>query len=59
MPHFNPRSTRAATLLRDTTAHLDTVARQVGYASEYGFATAFKRLYGSPPGRYRRQGGAP
>jgi AraC-like DNA-binding protein len=52
------RMTTAARLLRSADTPLGTVARQVGYASEYGFATAFKRLYGSPPGRYRRQGGA-
>jgi AraC-like DNA-binding protein len=28
----------------------------VGYTSEFAFANAFKREYGMPPGRYRRQG---
>ncbi|MEV7344470.1 AraC family transcriptional regulator [Streptomyces sp. NPDC093544] len=51
------RMTTAARLLRSADTPLGTVARQVGYASEYGFATAFKRLYGSSPGRYRRQSG--
>jgi hypothetical protein len=26
----------------------------LGYHSEFAFATAFKREYGSPPGKYRR-----
>ena len=39
---------------------LATVARQVGYASEYAFASAFKREVGEAPGRWRaRQFGAP
>ena len=39
---------------------LATVARQVGYASEYAFASAFKREVGEAPGRWRaRQFGTP
>ncbi|AVT29454.1 AraC family transcriptional regulator [Plantactinospora sp. BC1] len=48
------RMTLAARLLRDGDAPLATVARQVGYASEFAFAHAFKREYGSAPGRFRR-----
>lgn len=44
----------AARLLRDSDEPLSTVARQVGYASEFAFANAFKREYGSAPGRYRQ-----
>ena len=47
------RLTTAAGLLRDSPAPLAVVAGQVGYASEYAFANAFKREYGIAPGRYR------
>lgn len=49
------RMTTAARLLRGTDASLQTVAERCGYGSEYAFAKAFKREYGVPPGRYRRQ----
>lgn len=45
----------AARLLRDTADPLATVARTVGYGSEFAFAKAFKRYYGTAPGAYRRQ----
>ncbi|GGL01652.1 AraC family transcriptional regulator [Sphaerisporangium melleum] len=45
----------ARRLLRDSEAPLSMVARQVGYASEFAFANAFKRQYGIAPGKYRRQ----
>ncbi|MGI5152046.1 AraC family transcriptional regulator [Plantactinospora sp. CA-294935] len=48
------RMTLAARLLRDGDAPLATVARQVGYTSEFAFAHAFKREYGSAPGGFRR-----
>lgn len=51
------RLTLAARLLADTDAPLAAVARQVGYASEFAFAAAFKRDFGQPPGRFRK--GAP
>lgn len=44
----------AARMLRDTDASLGVIARRVGYASEFAFAKAFKREYGSAPGQYRR-----
>jgi AraC-like DNA-binding protein len=44
----------ASRRLRQTDESLDTVARQVGYASEFAFAKAFKRQFGTAPGRYRR-----
>ncbi|MFH8609242.1 cupin domain-containing protein [Streptomyces sp. NPDC018029] len=47
------RMCRAATLLRDSTAPLDTVARQVGYSSPYALSHAFTRTFGTTPGRYR------
>ncbi|MQM28213.1 AraC family transcriptional regulator [Glycomyces albidus] len=49
------RLTVAARLLADTDAPLAVVARQVGYASEFAFAAAFKRDFGLPPGQFRRQ----
>lgn len=39
--------------LRDSAAGLAAVARSLGYASEFSFATAFKRHHGVPPGRWR------
>ena len=40
--------------LRDRAVPLAVIARDVGYASEYAFAAAFKRAHGEPPGRWRR-----
>lgn len=48
------RMTLAARLLRDSDAPLATVARKVGYRSEFAFAHAFKREYGLPPGGFRQ-----
>jgi AraC-like DNA-binding protein len=45
----------AARLLRETADPLATVARTVGYGSEFAFAKAFKRHHGSAPGSYRKQ----
>jgi AraC-like DNA-binding protein len=49
------RMTIAARMLRDSDAPLSTVAKQVGYGSEFAFAAAFKRHLGTAPGKYRRQ----
>ena len=48
------RMTTAARLLRSSDAALHAVAAEVGYQSEFAFATAFKRQYGVAPGRYRK-----
>jgi len=40
--------------LRDSFDPLDVIGREIGYASEFAFAKAFKREFGVPPGRYRR-----
>jgi AraC-like DNA-binding protein len=48
------RMTLAARHLRDSDAPLAAVARKVGYTSEFAFAHAFKREYGSAPGAFRR-----
>ncbi|OLF08711.1 AraC family transcriptional regulator [Actinophytocola xinjiangensis] len=47
------RMTVAARLLRTTDTPLHGIARAVGYHSEFAFATAFRRQYGTAPGRYR------
>ncbi|MFE2013838.1 AraC family transcriptional regulator [Streptomyces sp. NPDC059491] len=47
------RLTRAATLLRDTGDPLAAVARHVGYSTPYALSHAFRREFGTTPGRYR------
>lgn len=48
------RMTTAARLLRESDAPLSAVAGKVGYRSEFAFAAAYKREFGTPPGRHRR-----
>jgi AraC-like DNA-binding protein len=48
------RMALAAQLLQTSDLPLARVAARVGYATEYTFATAFKRELGMPPGAYRR-----
>jgi len=43
----------AADALMEPGATLAQVAHEIGYGSEYAFATAFKRHYGTAPGRWR------
>ncbi|WP_031070851.1 AraC family transcriptional regulator, partial [Streptomyces sp. NRRL S-118] len=50
------RLSSAARLLRTTDAPIASVAHQVGYTSEYAFAHAFKREFGTAPGTFRRVG---
>uniref|UniRef100_UPI0034DB2700 helix-turn-helix transcriptional regulator n=1 Tax=Paractinoplanes polyasparticus TaxID=2856853 RepID=UPI0034DB2700 len=50
---LNRRLSHAAVLLRTTRDPHSVVARQVGYANEFAFATAFRRRFGIAPGRYR------
>lgn len=50
------RLEHAADLLVSTDAPLGVVAAAVGYASEFAFNRAFKRLHGVPPGRHRSAG---
>jgi AraC-like DNA-binding protein len=45
---------RGARLLRATEVPLATIAREVGYSTEFGFSGAFRREYGVSPGRFRR-----
>jgi AraC-like DNA-binding protein len=51
----NWRMQVAAGLLRNTNATVATVALEVGYDSEAAFASAFRRLVGTPPAAWRRQ----
>ncbi|MEU1861867.1 AraC family transcriptional regulator [Streptomyces gardneri] len=51
------RLTRAAALLRDTPDPLAAVARRVGYSSPYALSHAFRREFGTTPGRYRSDRG--
>jgi AraC-like DNA-binding protein len=44
----------AAQRLKHTGETVESIAREVGYTSEYAFNRAFSRLRGQPPGRYRR-----
>jgi transcriptional regulator GlxA family with amidase domain len=44
----------AAQRLKHTTDTVESIAREVGYTSEYAFNRAFSRHRGHPPGRYRR-----
>ncbi|MFI5714768.1 AraC family transcriptional regulator [Nocardia sp. NPDC051750] len=45
----------AAKRLRESADALSTVARTVGYGSEFAFAKAFKREFGIAPGQYRKE----
>jgi AraC-like DNA-binding protein len=45
-----------AKLLRTTNRKVLEVAGDVGYESEAAFNRAFKRAFGTPPARYRREG---
>ena len=45
----------AAVRLRDTDDTVGTIARSLGYTSEYAFNRAFTRARRIPPGRYRAQ----
>lgn len=47
------RMSTAARLLQESDAPLSAIAAKVGYTSEFAFANAFKRQYGTAPGRYR------
>ena len=53
-----PRHDRAAIaatdLLRDTALPVALIAANVGYTSEAAFSRTFKRHYGTPPARWRR-----
>lgn len=49
------RMHRAGVLLRSSESKIETIAQQVGFASQYAFSAAFKRWSGKPPGSFRAQ----
>jgi len=49
------RMTMARNALMREDANLATIAEAVGYESDTAFSLAFKRMFGSSPGRYRIQ----
>ena len=46
----------AAGMLRNGTASVAAIADEMGYASEAAFSRAFKKVVGTPPGTWRREG---
>jgi AraC family transcriptional regulator len=48
------RLARAATLLTRSNLSVAAVARDCGFANPFHFSRRFRRVYGQPPGRYRR-----
>lgn len=48
------RLNAAARILLNTNEDLDFVARQTGFDSGYSLSRAFRKLYGMPPGRWRK-----
>lgn len=48
------RMSKAAALLRTSTATIPQIAERVGYHSEVGFSRAFKRSFRATPAAYRR-----
>jgi AraC-like DNA-binding protein len=49
------RMSRARNLLQEEWLNIGAIAEAVGYDNVYYFNTAFKKWYGMPPGRFRRQ----
>jgi AraC-like DNA-binding protein len=47
------RMALAAQALSERGATIAEAAAEVGYTNEFAFATAFRRHYGEPPGRFR------
>lgn len=50
----NWRMNKAAVLLSETDNKIATIIEKVGYQSEPSFNAAFKKIYGIPPGQFRR-----
>ncbi len=48
----------ACRLLRDSTEPVGAIGRRVGFDTDAGFSTAFKRVVGTTPSRYRRANSA-
>jgi AraC-like DNA-binding protein len=49
------RMQAAADALRHSEAKLESLAARFGYADAFSFSTAFRRVWGVPPSRYRAQ----
>jgi transcriptional regulator GlxA family with amidase domain len=49
------RLRRAAGYLSTTTKSVREIAHLTGYDNEASFSKAFSRLFGRPPGQYRRE----
>ena len=49
------RMDEARRLLAESRHPIHVIADQVGYASAFSFSTAFKRVAGASPSRYRRE----
>ena len=49
------RLEQAMNMLRDTDASIESVAKELGYASQTAFAAAFRRLSGETPSDWRRR----
>ena len=49
------RMQQAAQRIRSSDAALGEIAGEVGYHSEFAFNRAFRRVFGVPPGAYRRR----
>lgn len=52
-------SLAARLLVSDRDRPLESVARDVGYTSQFAFSRAFKQVLGQAPGRFRRQRTSP
>ena len=52
------RMSLAAERLRTSVVPLAAVAREVGYGDAFAFSAAFKRVWGTSPSAWRREGGA-
>ena len=55
LPDLVAHDHRGPACYASPTPRSSEVAARVGYTSEFAFANAFKREYGTAPGRYRRQ----
>ncbi|PCJ51910.1 MAG: hypothetical protein COA79_25055 [Planctomycetota bacterium] len=51
---LNRKMNQASKLLTTTTFSLFQIAEAIGYANEYVFSRAFKKFYGLPPGKWRK-----
>jgi transcriptional regulator GlxA family with amidase domain len=49
------RMQSAADFLQHTGGKLESLAARFGYADAFSFSTAFRRIWGMPPSRYREK----